>query len=74
MTGKDLIRIIQDNGLENVVIDGECSGDHKLRFSISLEENVYGDCIWTDKVINLITGEVTIDTNMSNSEDIEILD
>ena len=74
MTGKDLIIIIKDNGLEQLDIDGECSGDHNLRFSISLEENAYGDCIWTDKVVNLVTGEVTIDTNMSDSEDVEILD
>lgn len=73
MTGKDLIKLIQDNGLEDLHIDGECSGDHEIRFSVSLEVDADENYIWTDKVINLMTGEITTDTNLSDPDDIEIL-
>lgn len=61
MTGKDLIDIIQHENLEITEIC-ENYDESEIRFRISEETDIPGLRVrWTDKVINMFTGEITVD-------------
>lgn len=55
ITGNDLIRIIQENHLEEYPV---YAGYDEIRFEASAKENEDGTFEYTDYVVDIYTGEV----------------